>query len=672
MESLPYLLAGPIVRRVEKEKVCIWLASSQKPELKLELICNGEMIETQVIDTPAFQLGKNASLWITLLQLAPKQGAVFPCDQVIQYKIHNNVTDECLDLSDVTFAGEANPSFIIPSNLNAIAYGSCRKPHGFSQNDEDNFQKTDSLALLGKNIQEHLHDVSQRPSTLCLIGDQIYADDVLDPVMDLLQEQVDLIFEDDIDLPDDEINVALAYEWRNEIKRKSGLSSTSKNNHLLSFGEYTAMYLFVFGNRCELSTNTRLNLGRDLPKVLEVVEKISPQVACKLDEKIGLTKEGRRDYKKAEKSLNGFIDSLAEVRKVFANISTYMIFDDHDVSDDWNITRLWYDNVRASRNGTRIVSNALAAYWAFQGWGNDPDKFSDEFIENVMGYLHEPQDKMKSQLFDFCLWKSHCWSYTIPATPPILVLDNRTQRDFGGYNDPPQLLNRYGTDQLRGDWLRLNHDNPVENTPLIIAPTPVFGYSPIEKLQKLAYQIGMFFGNQTGKFTADYLDLESWIANKQGFSNFLNVLLRNMKLSKAVFLSGDVHYSFVHEGTYQVGGSKLTYMQLTSSALRNTPKKPRFMARFLSHKINTRTEGPAYPEVLPWWERIFYIWRLFNREHWTADVRCTSGCNGKNKMIGRTSRPNIGLIYFEKGEVSKQILLSGDDGDDSIVYNFDK
>jgi phosphodiesterase/alkaline phosphatase D-like protein len=57
---------------------------------------------------------------------------------------------------------------------------------------------------------------------------------------------------------------------------------------------------------------------------------------------------------------------------VLANVPTYMIFDDHDVTDDWNLTARWRHRVHASPAGRRIVANALAAYWAFQGWGNDP------------------------------------------------------------------------------------------------------------------------------------------------------------------------------------------------------------------------------------------------------------------------------------------------------------
>lgn len=68
----------------------------------------------------------------------------------------------------------------------------------------------------------------------------------------------------------------------------------------------------------------------------------------------------------------GFLDSQADIRKVLANMPTYMSFDDHDITDDWNLNRSWYDRVRSSVSGTRVIAHALTAAWAFQAWGNEP------------------------------------------------------------------------------------------------------------------------------------------------------------------------------------------------------------------------------------------------------------------------------------------------------------
>ena len=71
-----------------------------------------------------------------------------------------------------------------------------------------------------------------------------------------------------------------------------------------------------------------------------------------------------------------FARTLPRVRRALANIATYMIFDDHDVTDDWNLHRRWHEHVHGRPLGRRLVQNALAAYAVFQGWGNEPGQFT--------------------------------------------------------------------------------------------------------------------------------------------------------------------------------------------------------------------------------------------------------------------------------------------------------
>ena len=58
-----------------------------------------------------------------------------------------------------------------------------------------------------------------------------------------------------------------------------------------------------------------------------------------------------------------------------ANIPTYMIFDDHDFTDDWNLNPMWYDRVYHTSLGVTAARNALVSYALFQDWGNDPLKY---------------------------------------------------------------------------------------------------------------------------------------------------------------------------------------------------------------------------------------------------------------------------------------------------------
>ncbi|MEZ4466375.1 MAG: hypothetical protein R3F43_18455 [bacterium] len=117
--------------------------------------------------------------------------------------------------------------------------------------------------------------------------------------------------------------------------RKAGLSSGAMGSHLITLGEFIGMYLLVWS------------------PVLWAVAGLDGVAA-----------------------LADFRASLPRVRRALAHIPTGMMFDDHEVTDDWNIRQSWVDGVGRSALGRRVVRNALAAYAVFQHWGNVPREFS--------------------------------------------------------------------------------------------------------------------------------------------------------------------------------------------------------------------------------------------------------------------------------------------------------
>jgi hypothetical protein len=63
-------------------------------------------------------------------------------------------------------------------------------------------------------------------------------------------------------------------------------------------------------------------------------------------------------------------------RPGLAHLPTLMIFDDHDITDDWNLSAQWEETAYGHPFSKRIIGNALLAYMLCQGWGNNPDAFS--------------------------------------------------------------------------------------------------------------------------------------------------------------------------------------------------------------------------------------------------------------------------------------------------------
>ncbi|MDQ3886415.1 MAG: alkaline phosphatase family protein [Actinomycetota bacterium] len=61
-----------------------------------------------------------------------------------------------------------------------------------------------------------------------------------------------------------------------------------------------------------------------------------------------------------------------EVRWLLSTVSTAMIFDDHDVRDDWNTSWAWRERMGAQRWWHHRIRGALASYWVYQHLGNLP------------------------------------------------------------------------------------------------------------------------------------------------------------------------------------------------------------------------------------------------------------------------------------------------------------
>lgn len=58
------------------------------------------------------------------------------------------------------------------------------------------------------------------------------------------------------------------------------------------------------------------------------------------------------------------------VRWLFSTVSTSMAIDDHDVRDDWNISRSWLEEMRAKPWWHERIVGAYMSYWLYQHLGN--------------------------------------------------------------------------------------------------------------------------------------------------------------------------------------------------------------------------------------------------------------------------------------------------------------
>jgi len=273
---------------------------------------------------------------------------------------------------------------------------------------------------------------------------------------------------------------------------------------------------------------------------------------------------------------------------VLANISTLMMFDDHEVTDDWNINLEWN---QASRTTSpllhRIVRNGLLAYGVFQAWGNDPDQFVTQTTGRMLldSLVPVPSSTSASNTSPSVFQVPDCVDDLLRLTPPvgsplptttrrpmlwhwkiandtynfkILALDTRTRRDYR-INETGLLTSEGMVDQLPKTLL--------EDTRLtfVLSPAPVFGHPLMEEvIQPLAREYGRGL----------YADCEAWSLCRPCLIELLHRLALG---SRIILLSGDVHYGFTNKTEFLSWGPAepasspraALFVQLCASALQN-------------------------------------------------------------------------------------------------------
>ena len=66
------------------------------------------------------------------------------------------------------------------------------------------------------------------------------------------------------------------------------------------------------------------------------------------------------------------------IRWLFSTVSISMIWDDHDMSDDWNISRSWHDEMERKQWWHERAVGGIMSYWIYQHLGNLSPRELDE------------------------------------------------------------------------------------------------------------------------------------------------------------------------------------------------------------------------------------------------------------------------------------------------------
>ncbi|PFG56085.1 PhoD-like phosphatase [Vibrio sp. ES.051] len=547
---LPLIIAGPILRKVTATEINIWLVTTERLEGMVQITDeNADILyQSSLNEQPEqFQIGRNA--WVNLLTLKGK----FPTHQPLRYQIttqHGSLADL---LPHLIYEQDDNPNqgvtFFISEKADYVLHGSCRNPHHFSK---------DSLVTADDKIASQA--IEDRADMLIMSGDQIYADHVAGPTLDAIEQVIALL-----GLPGEKFEQApiadttALYQHPNCYYGRDKLlprytsdgrllnkffphrgtpifSAKECENHLISFAECFAMYLLVWSPTLwQLIQSDRL---------LESGFTVGGET---------LAPKWQQQWRDEKIHIEKFIAGLHKVQRLLAHIPTYMIFDDHDVTDDWNLTIGWEQAAYSNAFAKRIIGNSLIAYWLCQGWGNAPEKFNDEFMSIAQRFFSENSSQDQDAFIQY-LYRFENWHYTIPTTPKVVVLDTRTRRwrSESKMNKPSGLM----------DWeamIDFHQELVHQDKVIIVSAAPMFGVKFIEALQRVVTVLGKPL----------MVDAENWMTHPGSANTLISIFTHTKTPTNFVILSGDVHYSFAYDIKLRYRKNSPNIYQITCSGIKN-------------------------------------------------------------------------------------------------------
>lgn len=314
-------------------------------------------------------------------------------------------------------------------------------------------------------------------------------------------------------------------------------------------------------------------------------------------------------------------------RWLLSTLPTVMIFDDHDIRDDWNTSESWRRDMEATAWWHDRIVAGLASYWVYQHLGNlSPDERANDPLWNrvvagssdtgevdltdALDALAERADREPS---------SYTWSYSRQIGGcRLVVVDSRAARVL-------QQGRRQMLDHQEMAWLDTQVQGDCRH--LLIATSLPFllaeGIHYVEAWSE-AVADGAWgaWGRKLGERVRRAADLEQWGAFQSDFTKVLDMVIevadgrRGAAPATVTFLSGDVHHSYIAE-VRREHGSRI--LQAVCSPIRNPlPMKVRYATAAAAYAVC----GPigrlaARAAKVP---LAAHRWRLLQRPHFDNNL----------------------------------------------------
>jgi hypothetical protein len=263
------------------------------------------------------------------------------------------------------------------------------------------------------------------------------------------------------------------------------------------------------------------------------------------------------------------------IRWLFSTVSCSMVWDDHDMHDDWNISHSWVEEMNAHDWWRVRAVDGFMSYWVYQHLGNLSPQ---ELEENELWSRIQSADDATGPLHDFAerahqTGEGTRWSYCRDLGPTrLIVMDSRAGRvlrkDRRSIFDDEEW--DWITEHTRGDF---DHLLIATSDPFLLAPA----MHHVEAWNEMVCD-GAWGQRaaQLGERLRRGMDFDHWGAFRISFERLSKLLEevasgeRGEPPASIVVLSGDVHHAYLAEVAFRRSAAVHSAVyQATCSPFRN-------------------------------------------------------------------------------------------------------
>jgi len=285
------------------------------------------------------------------------------------------------------------------------------------------------------------------------------------------------------------------------------------------------------------------------------------------------------------------------IRWLLSTVPSAMIFDDHEVGDDWNISEAWLEETRQHPFWNDQIVGGYASYWIYQHLGNlSPEDLHKDDLYNE---VRDSEDAWPA-LREFA-YRTHRvpdgtrWSYHRDlGNTRLLMIDSRGGRvlDEGHRSMVDAEEWAWISDKATGDFDHLLFGTSL---PLLLGPAMHHLQTWDERLCSGAW------GERAARWAEGFRrsqDLDHWASFHDSFAAMVGLIQeiasgeRGDSPSTISILSGDVHHGYLAEATLE-NDAKSRLHQLVCSPS-ETPYRTRSPIFKATPGQNPRSTPPDY------------------------------------------------------------------------------